>query len=199
MKQQRIVLGVTGGIATGKSTVLQELERLGVPGVSSDALARDSLRPGRPAYRRVIQRYGWKILRSSGSICREDLARIVFAHPEERKWLERQIHPDVVRQLKSFIKKKTGVIALDIPLLFEARLQKLVDVILVVGASPRVQMLRLRRRDGLALIDAKRRIDAQLPLSYKKKRADFYISNQSDRRTLRRALQQVLSRIQKRA
>jgi dephospho-CoA kinase len=197
MKNKRLIIGVTGGIATGKTTVLAELKRLGIPTIASDQLAHACLRRGHPVYRRVVQRYGRGILRSNGSVCREDLGKIVFAKPTERKWLERQIHPCVIQVLKSFIRNQRGIIALDIPLLFEAHLENLVDAILVVGASPRSQIKRLSRRNGLSLPEAQQRLRAQLPLSYKRKRADYYLSNEGTLSSLRKALRGVVDRIRK--
>lgn len=197
MKQPPRIIGVTGGIATGKTTVLNELKRLGIPVIASDPLAHQSLRPGQPIYRKVVAHFGPGILRSNGSICRTDLGKIVFANPRERKWLERQIHPFVIRKLKTFALQNKGIVALDIPLLFEAKLEKLVDVILVVGSSTRTQLTRLQRRDGLSKKEARGRLRAQLPLSYKRKRAHAYLLNEGSRASLCSRLRRFLKQFQK--
>jgi dephospho-CoA kinase len=177
VKAQKLVLGITGGIASGKTKVMRFLARVGIPTVSSDDLAHQAIRQGTPVYRRVLKRFGRGILRSSGQICRTDLGNIVFRHPPERRWLERQIHPVVIKKLKQFIRAHHGVMALDIPLLFEARLQKLVDKTIVVYCSQAQQVDRLRRRNGLSRQEALRRIAAQMPLSAKRGRASFVILN----------------------
>ncbi|OGR89219.1 MAG: dephospho-CoA kinase [Elusimicrobia bacterium RIFCSPLOWO2_01_FULL_59_12] len=194
--KRRFVIGLTGGIATGKTTVLKEFARAGIPTLSSDALAHACLRPGHPVYRRVVRRFGRKILRDQGRICRRHLGRIVFAKPAERTWLERQIHPAVIRQLKSFIRKHRGLVALDIPLLFEARLGSLVDATLVVGSSRRSQIARMKRRDRLSDKDARQRIRSQLPLGLKMKRADYTLRNDGSRAALRSGVRALVGRLQ---
>jgi dephospho-CoA kinase len=195
MKSKRFVLGITGGIATGKTSVLQELKRRGIPTISSDDLAHACLKPGHPAYRKAIQHFGRDILGPRHQINRKRLGQIVFANPKERKWLERQIHPWVQRALMSFIRKYRGLTALDIPLLFEAGYQNKVDAVVVVGSSQASQLSRLKRRNGLEKRAALQRIQAQWPLSVKRKRADFVISNDGTRAQLRQAVGDLLDRL----
>ena len=192
---RRVVIGITGGIATGKTSVLREMGRLGVPTVSSDALAHACLRKGHPCYARILRHFGRGILSPKAQINRKRLGRIVFGNPKERRWLERQIHPWVVRQLKSFIRKHRGLTALDIPLLFEAHLEDLVDIIIVVESPQRLQLSRLRQRDGLQRSAALQRIRAQLPMAVKKKRADYLLQNDQNPKALRRNVQRLLDRI----
>jgi dephospho-CoA kinase len=191
----RFVLGITGGIATGKTTALQELKRVGIPTVSSDELAHACLRKGHSCYRRILKRFGRQILNSRQEIDRKQLGIRVFANHAQRKWLERQIHPHVIHQLKSFIRKHRGIIALDIPLLFEARLQKLVDKTIVIWSTEKNQLRRLKKRNGLPAADALKRIQAQFPLSIKKKRADYLIGNNSSQGNLRREVRALLKRL----
>jgi dephospho-CoA kinase len=176
-KVKRLVLGVTGGIASGKTTVMSFLVNVGIPTISADDLAHQAIGKGTPAYRKILKRFGPGILRSSGQICRKDLGDIVFHDPAQRRWLEKQVHPVVIKELKRFARAHRGVVALDIPLLFEARLEKLVDKVLVVSCSRARQVERLHRRDGLSRREALRRIAAQMPLSVKRRRADFVIRN----------------------
>jgi dephospho-CoA kinase len=197
VKALRIVLGITGGIATGKSAVLQEFKSRGIPTLSSDELAHQCLKKGHPAYFKVLRRFGRAILGSRLEIDRKRLGAIIFSKPAERKWLERQIHPWVIRRLRSFIRKKRGVVALDIPLLYEAKLEGLVDAVVVVWCPEKLQLARLEKRDGLSTEEALRRIRAQLPLSLKKKRADYVITNDQTLLTLRRQVDALLAAVQR--
>jgi dephospho-CoA kinase len=193
---KRFVIGVTGGIATGKSSVLQELKRQGIPTLAADDLAHACLRPGHPAYRQVVRHFGPEILGPGRQIDRKRLGAIVFAKPRERHWLENQIHPWVLRAVIAFIRKHPGMTALDIPLLYEAGYQKKMDVVVVVVSSLKAQLARLKRRNSLDKASALLRIRAQMPLAAKRKRADFVIRNDSSLSSLRRQVHAVLQQIQ---
>lgn len=189
---KKIVLGITGGIATGKSTVLHLLAKAGYATLSADDLAHAAIHNGKPAYRRIVKRYGRNILNTKGEINRVLLGGIVFGSPTERRWLERVIHPVVIRGLRAFTRHSHKSVALDIPLLYEARLQKLVDHVWVVSCTPSQQLRRLRERSGLPLIDLKRRIKAQMPLAEKVRRADTVIRNTGAKSQLKTRVQQAL-------
>lgn len=163
----RRIYGVTGGIASGKSTVMALLKRAGIPGESADAIAHRCLQPGHPAYRQILSAFGPAVRSPSGGIDRAQLAKRVFRSPRERRRLERIVHPYVIRALKAYIRKQKGTIALDIPLLFEADLTDLVDRIVVVYARRNQQLTRLRERNGLSATQARQRLRAQWPLSKK--------------------------------
>jgi dephospho-CoA kinase len=183
MSSTRKIIGITGGIATGKTAVLKILKQRGLPVISSDELAHAALR------NRAIRQ---RVVRHFGTADRQALGRIVFARPAERQWLERQIHPWVIRGLKSFIRKHRGLIALDIPLLFEARLDNLVDAVVVVSASQASQLSRLQRRNQLDRAAALKRIRAQWPLSRKIKRADYVLANSGSLASLRKRVGALL-------
>ena len=195
----RFVIGITGGIATGKSTVLSEMSRRGIPTVSSDVLAHRCLNPGTPSYRRIVHHFGPGILAPNGQINRTILGRLVFSNPRERHWLERQTHPRVIQGLKRFIHSHRGLLALDIPLLFEAGLENLVDRILVVSSRQKNQIRRQTRRTHLSVAEAKRRIQSQQSLSYKRKHADYVIVNDGSRRALHRQISRVLTALHREA
>jgi len=199
MPTKRIIIGITGGIATGKTAVLQEMARHKIPTVSSDDLAHACLKRGHPCYARILRHFGLSIRGPGAQINRKRLGRIVFANPKERKWLENQIHPWVVRQLKAFIRKHRGLTVLDIPLLYEAHLEDLVDVCVVVWCPQRIQIARLRQRDGLSRPAALQRIRAQLPLTVKRKRADYVISNNQGITKLRRRVIRLLAQFLEKA
>jgi dephospho-CoA kinase len=194
---KHLVIGITGGIATGKSSVLRELARRGIPTVSSDSLAHACLLRGHPCYRRVVAHFGRDILKSDRQIDRRRLGAIVFSKSKERKWLEKQIHPHVVRGLRLFIRKHPGMSALDIPLLFEARLEKLVDRVVVVWSSKTAQLARMQRRDKLPKAAALQRMRAQMPLSTKKKRADFVLANRGSLKDLGRQVGRLLDQLRR--
>jgi dephospho-CoA kinase len=173
------VLGVTGGIASGKSTVMKLLARQGIATISSDELAHRCLRKGTKVYRAIWKRFGNDVLDKNGKVIRRKLGEIVFSNPVKRKALERIVHPCVIKGLKQFMQSHRGIVALDIPLLFEAKLSRLVDKSVVVYCRPNQQLMRIRRRDRLSRREAVARMKAQMPLAKKRERADFVISNTS--------------------
>jgi dephospho-CoA kinase len=184
----KIILGITGGIASGKTTVMTLLAKAGIPTISSDDLAHDCIRRGKPAYRAILARFGREILGSDSQIDRKKLGAIVFPDPVRRRRLEKIVHPCVAKGLRQFIKRHHGVIALDIPLLFEAGYEKWFDKIIVVYASKADQIRRLGRRNGLSRQEALQRISAQMPLAAKRRRADKIIYNTGTLKHLRRQL-----------
>jgi len=188
-------IGLTGGIATGKTTVLKEFARRGLPTISSDVLSHECLRPGHPCYRRIVKHFGKGILASDRKIDRLHLGSIVFTDARERKWLERVIHPHVIRALQAFVRKHRGPVVLDIPLLFEGKLQRLVDTTLLVTSSLNAQLDRIRKRDGLPRKMALQRIRAQMPLNQKRKIADYVIPNQGRQSELQNAVGRYLKHL----
>ncbi len=175
-------IGLTGGIATGKSTMGRVLAaRHQIPVVDADQLARAALAPGTEATRAVIQRYGRAVLAGDGSpsLDRAALARIVFADPAERQWLEELVHPLVQAGFQAELErlKDAPVVVLMIPLLFEAGLESLCTEIWVVECgSEEEQLKRLQARDGLTREAALARLRAQWPMAEKLARADLVLS-----------------------
>ncbi|MFA5975687.1 MAG: dephospho-CoA kinase, partial [Elusimicrobiota bacterium] len=106
--KKRLILGITGGIASGKSSVMALLSKRGIPVICSDDLAHRCIRKGHPAYKKIVRRFGRSILGSDGEINRRTLGKQVFAHPHLRKQLEQIVHPYVIRALKRFAKQHTG-------------------------------------------------------------------------------------------
>ncbi len=194
----RVILGITGGIASGKSTVLKILSRKGIPTISSDDLAHRAIKKGTPAYRKIVQHFGSSILGAKREIDRQKLGHIVFAKPSERCWLEQTIHPVVIKELKRFTRRQRGLAALDIPLLFEARLKNLVHQVVVVYSTTAQQLQRLKRRNGLSKQDALRRIRAQIPLSRKRRLADEVLLNTGSRAGLTAQVQKLVVKWAKR-
>ncbi|MEO0854453.1 MAG: dephospho-CoA kinase [Cyanobacteria bacterium J06648_11] len=175
----RRAIGVTGGIGTGKSTVADFLQEMGVAIADADRLARDAVAPGSPVLEAIRERFGADIFTTAGDLDRRALGAIIFAQPEERQWLEAQIHPYVRQQLLEFVRNREGAeaIALVVPLLFEAGMTDLVSEVWVVTCSPDRQRERLRQRDGLTEEAIAARVASQWSLTEKVKRADVVLEN----------------------
>ena len=170
-------VALTGGIATGKSTILRRLRELGIPTIDSDVLARDVVAPGTPAAAAIRERFGDGVF-SDGALDRRALGDIVFRDPDARFALERIVHPEVYRRIQAWfdsLPRETGVAVADIPLLFETRRHEDFDAIVVAVCDPREQLARIIRRDRLTAEEARQRVAAQLPLAEKERRADYVI------------------------
>ena len=175
-----LVIGVTGGLGTGKSTVAKMFARLGAKVVDADRIAHEVLEPDRPAWRDVTRAFGRQILKKDHTIHRAKLAAHVFHHPAARKRLEAIVHPrvrrQITRQLKTLKRTRTQVVVLDVPLLIEANMQRLVDALVVVTATARVQRRRLLAK-GCSGRDVNARMAAQMNLSAKVALADYVVDN----------------------
>lgn len=185
--QRRI--GLTGGIATGKSTVAAMLsDRHGLPVLDADVYARQLLAPGTAASRAVLDRYGLQVQTPGGGLDRPALGRIVFARPTERRWLEALTHPLVeeafTRDLARHRQRATVVLVA--PLLFEAGLEALCSEVWLVDLDEVSQLERLLARDRLSPHEARQRIRAQWPLGRKRGLADLILRNHGDRGALAR-------------
>ena len=194
--QRRI--GLTGGIATGKSTVGRLLEAEGLPVLDADHYAREVLAPGSPGAAAVLQRYGDSV-RADGTgpewptIDREALGSIVFSDPSEKRWLEELVHP-LVRQrfdqaLAELVAEPTVVLM--IPLLFEAGLEGICSEIWLVDCDEAQQLERLMQRDGLNAVEAEARINAQWPLGTKRTQADVIVNNRPNNLPINQLSQQL--------
>ena len=181
-----ILVGLTGGVATGKSTVAKMFKRCGAVVIDADQLARDVVKPGKPAWRAIVTLFGRTVLNPDRSLDRQALGSIVFRNRTKRRQLERIIHPRVAREQQRLvrrvaIRKPHAVVIYEVPLLFEAGADKRVDKTIVVTADRETQIVRLTKRNSLSRAEAIRRIQAQMPLSKKVRLADIVIDG-----TLRR-------------
>lgn len=174
-----MIIGLTGGIATGKSTVSDYLrDKYQIPVIDADVLAREAVQVGSPIFGRIVERYGDDILNPNGDINRGRLGEIVFNNEGERLWLEGLIHPYVRQKMEEGIRELDApIIVLSIPLLFEAQMTDLVDQIWVVYTDFETQVSRLQGRNGLSRESAIARIRSQMPLQDKLVRADVVIDN----------------------
>lgn len=172
-------VALTGGIATGKSYVRAELEKLGVPTIDSDLLARDAVAPGTPGLDTVVRRFGAGVITPVGTLDRHRLGEIVFADPRARKDLEAIIHPAVREATERFFASldpaRHPFAVADIPLLYEVGRDKDFDVVVVVAVDPGTQVARVMERDGLSEKEARQRLAAQLPIDEKVNRAHYVI------------------------
>ncbi|MHB8732397.1 MAG: dephospho-CoA kinase [bacterium] len=177
-------IGLTGGVASGKSTVAAALRARGAAIVDADAIAREVVRPGEPAYQSIVEAFGPSVVGPGGALDRKALARRVFADADARRRLNALTHPDIRRRMAEEAARLTAsggtpVIVFDIPLLLDTTdgSDLALDGIAVVYADPETRLRRLAARDGLPEDDARRRLAAQIPLDDKVKRADWVIDN----------------------
>lgn len=176
-----ITIGLTGGIATGKSTVGKLLRQKGIEVISSDELAHRAMMPGEPGYYKIVTEFGREILLSGGEINRQLLGEIVFKDDTARKRLEQIVHPTVIngirQELEHCSKQEIKLAVVEVPLLFEVGLTELFDYIWVVSSTFERQLQRILERDELTEAQARERIAAQMPLKEKEKKADVVIEN----------------------
>jgi dephospho-CoA kinase len=177
-----IVIGITGGVGTGKSTVARMLKELGAKVIDADELAREALRPRGVGWRRVVRAFGRTILNADGSIDRHALGRRVFHDARTRRRLEAIVHPYVIRQTRARLArwrraKRVRVVALDVPLLLEAGMRRLVDLLVVVNAAAPAQRRRLQQARGWSAREVAQRVKAQWTVSAKAALADVVIDN----------------------
>jgi dephospho-CoA kinase len=191
-----ILVGLTGGVATGKSTVANMFKKCGAPVIDADLLARQVVQPGKPAWRAIVRVFGKTILNPDRSLNRQALGSIVFRNPKKRQQLERIIHPRVAREQRRLVRliaknKPRAVVIYEVPLLFEAGVDKRVDQIIVVTANRETQIARLKNRNGLSRAEALRRINSQMALAKKIQLADHVLNGMLPRPSLRRQIRQV--------
>jgi dephospho-CoA kinase len=176
-----LLVGLTGNIGSGKSTVAQLLSERGATIIDADVLARRAVEQGTPAYASIVERWGTSILAADGLIDRAALRRIVFSEPQELEQLNSIVHPEVERMLAALVQqaRQRGdrLVVCDIPLLFERRMTDAFDRILLVDAPRPVRLERLVRERGLRETEAMAMIVAQMPAELKRARADFVIDN----------------------
>jgi len=198
-----MILGVTGGIASGKSTVTEILASLGAAVVSADQLARQAVRPGSETLERLVGRFGPSILLPDGSLDRKALGSLVFADGRARKDLNAIVHPAIAAlaeaRLQELSSQGLPLIVYEAPLLFEAGAAKRVDAVLVVRLDEDQQLRRLRERDGLDERAARARIASQMPQEEKVARADFLVDNSGSLQQTEEQVRRLFNRLVPRA
>jgi dephospho-CoA kinase len=200
-----LLLGVTGGIASGKTAVANMLEELGAPIIDFDVIARQVVEPGKPAWQEIVDYFGKQVVQEDGSLDRKKLSNIVFRDMEKRKKLESFTHPRIseefVRQVNEIAEETPGaIIQVVIPLLIELNLQYRFHKLMVVYIPEQLQVERLAKRDGISKEEAANILKAQLPIEEKVGYADYVIHNERSLEETRRQvndLWQTLKKVQK--
>jgi dephospho-CoA kinase len=186
------LIGLTGGIATGKSTVDRMLTRRGATVIDADALAREAVGPGEPTLDRVVERFGEDVRRPDGTLDRGRLGQIVFADADARRDLEAITHPRIIKltqdRIDAALSGTAPLVVVDIPLLFERAREGMFEGVLLVYAPADVQVQRLRERNHLDEVAAQQRLAAQLPIDEKRTRATWIIDNSGDERATKQAV-----------
>ncbi|MCY7676694.1 dephospho-CoA kinase [Bacillus safensis] len=192
-----LVIGLTGGIASGKSTVSQMIKEQGIRVVDADVIAKEAVAKGTPALQQIVQTFGEDVLLPNGELNRQQLGAIIFSDEEKRKQLNAIVHPEVrkemLKQRDEGVAQQETFVVLDIPLLFESQLESLVDRIIVVYTTPELQLSRLMNRNDLSEEEALNRIHSQQSLEEKCKKADRVIENTQDLAFIRKQLQNILN------
>lgn len=193
-----MIIGLTGSIATGKSTVSRMLKEKGYKIVDADEISRQVVKPGSTVLEEIASVLGSDLILPTGELDRDKLGALIFNDPLEREKLNKIIHPairqEMVRQKEFWLEKGSQTVIMDIPLLFESKLQSYVEKIIVVSVAPSIQRERLMVRNNLSLEEADARITSQLPVSEKEKGADAVINNDGTLEETERQLDAILSK-----
>jgi dephospho-CoA kinase len=192
-----ILVGLTGGVATGKSTVAKMFKQCGAIVIDADKLAHEVVKPGKPAWREIVKTFGKTVLNANSTLNRRELGAVVFRNRTKRRRLECIIHPRVAREQALLTKQAArkdphAVVIYDVPLLFEAGIDKRVDRTIVVTADRDTQIARLKKRNDLSRAEALRRIRSQMPLAKKILRADHVLNGTLSRPSLRQQVSLLL-------
>jgi dephospho-CoA kinase len=193
-------VALTGGIATGKSHVRAQFEKLGIPTIDADTLSREAVAVGTPGLAAVVHRFGRGVLAPSGGLDRQKLAAIVFMDAAARRDLEAIIHP-AVRQatdawFDSLDPARYSVAIADIPLLYEVGRERDFDAVIVTAVDPETQVRRVMERDGATEVEARQRLAAQLPIDEKVRRADFVIETEGTFEQTSEQVRRVLEQLE---
>ena len=199
-----LLVGLTGGIGSGKSEVSRRLAALGAVIVDADVIAREVVAPGTPGLAQVVEAFGAGVLRADGSLDRERLGRIVFADADKLAQLNVIVHPLVGERIAEIMAdvertEPDAIVVYDVPLLVENGLQDRYEVVVVVAATPQTQLRRLVEQRGMTEADARARIAAQAPLGAKLAVADIVITNDGDLEALDTTVGEVWRDLAKRA
>jgi len=197
-----LIVGLTGGIVSGKSTVAKMFKQLGAQIIDADKIARSIVQPGEKAWQSIVENFGRGILSDNQELNRKELARIVFADKEKLETLNRITHPEITAIIKDKIERmrrknitKESICIVEAPLLFEAHLEEMMDKIIVVYLNREEQIRRLLLRNNLTQQEAIDRIESQMPLEEKVQRADYIIDNCTSINQTKKQVKQVWSEL----
>jgi dephospho-CoA kinase len=195
-----LLVGLTGGIGSGKSTVAAMLDRRGAVVIDADDLARRAVEPGTPGHARVLEAFGNDVVAPSGEIDRERLARVVFADPEARRSLESIVHPEVARLFSEAVEAHRDtdrIVVYVVPLLVERSLQGAFDLVIVVSAEPELRVARLTAERRMGDDDVRGRMSAQLSDEERERAGDVVIRNEGSVEELDRAVEDLWNDLQR--
>ncbi|WP_042223258.1 dephospho-CoA kinase [Oceanobacillus manasiensis] len=191
-----LIIGLTGSIATGKSTVSHMFEDLNIPVIDADKISREVVNPHEAAYNKIVDTFGERILQDDKMIDRSKLGSIIFNDESMRKKLNNIVHPAVrekmITKRDAYVKEGLPIVVLDIPLLFESKLTHLVDKTVVVSVKEEVQLERLMNRNNYTVEEATQRIQSQLSIIEKEEMADIVIDNNGTKQQTYEQLEQLL-------
>lgn len=195
-----LIVGLTGGIASGKSTVAKMFSEEGGYVIDADIISREVVIPGKRGWQEVVNFFGPDVLNRDDTINRKKLGDIVFSDPEKRKKLEEILHPKIykeqTRKIGEILKRDSrAIVIVDVPLLIEVNKHKSFDRVILVYVSPQTQLERLMKRDGLSLRDAHRRISAQMPIESKVKYAHYVINNEGSLKKTQERVREVFQKL----
>ncbi|MDY6836545.1 MAG: dephospho-CoA kinase [Thermodesulfobacteriota bacterium] len=201
-KKKGLFLGVTGGIATGKTVVANVLQELGAGLIDLDLIARRVVERGTPGLREIIDYFGNEFLQEDGTLDRKRLSKIVFQDADKRKRLEEATHPFIFEELLKEVnniteKDEEAIIQVVVPLLIEKNAQSLFDRVIVVYIPKELQIERLTRRDGISRQEAANMLKAQLPIDDKLEHADFVVNNEGSLENTRRQVEEIWQALRK--
>lgn len=194
-----IKIGITGVIGSGKSTIAAILKQFGVPVIDADEISRSITKPGTDVFYQIVDKFGKGVLTNDGELDRKKIADIVFSDPKKRKTLEDIIHPAVKaernRLIKLFDEKGCSIVALDVPLLFEAGMDKEVDIIILAYADEDTLYERVKKRDNMSFEEFEKRLKSQLPLSVKKAKSHYVIDTRKSIDELKIEIANIINKI----
>jgi len=199
-----ITIGLTGGIASGKSLVAELFRRLGAAVIDSDSIAREVVEPGATGWQSVVAKFGQDILAPDSTIDRAKLGRIIFSDRERRNTLNAILHPLIINTVRERVaalgrQYPEALVVTDIPLLIECGLQHEFDAVIVVWSPVELQRKRLMERDGLSAAEARQRIDAQMALNEKQAHATHVIKNDGNEKQTEKQVKKIFLTIKQQA
>jgi dephospho-CoA kinase len=197
-----LIVGLTGGVASGKTTVSQVLKEEGAYLIDADQIARELVRPHTPAWKKLVGAFGTNILRENGSIHRKKLADKVFANLPQRRLLNQILHPRIRKEMERRAKEigqkdPEAVVVIDAPLLVELGNHREMDKVIVVTSTQTQQIERLKERDGISSEEALKIFSSQMPLEDKVKVADFVIRNDGSFQETKKRTREVFKELKK--
>ncbi|MGO8989382.1 MAG: dephospho-CoA kinase [bacterium] len=197
-----LIVGLTGGVASGKTAVSQVLREEGAYIIDADQIARELVQPHKPAWNEIIRAFGKEILQEDRSVDRKELADKIFADPEQRKVLNQILHPrikeEIARRAREIGQKNPeAIVVIDAPLLVELGMHHNVDRLIVVTSTQTQQMERLKKRDGRSPEEALRLLSSQMPVEEKEKLADFVVRNEGSLEEMKKRAKEVFKELKR--